>query len=123
MEGAPLSTCEDDAGDHCVHVAQYLSGGNAEGRETATIEPIVATDVASGLVATVVNFAVDLDREARGKAGEVDPITHLWRLPTKFEPARTGTERLPKQHFRKQHLLSRGACGLYLLYRRAENLG
>ncbi|MBB3938390.1 tryptophanase [Novosphingobium fluoreni] len=86
----------DDGGDASIHVLEHLVCGQAEGFEAAFGQYRVARDVLCRLIASVVSFAVDLNREAGGKAGKVDSIRRLGHLPAEAVACRALLKLTPK---------------------------
>ena len=54
--------------------------------------------VTRGLVAPIMDLAVDLDTEPRGQAGEVERTGQVGMLAAEFVPTRTLAEFAPEEH-------------------------
>jgi hypothetical protein len=88
VEGARLGAACDDSGDYSLHVRQHFAGWNAKHRKPGAPKLLVPLQVELRLVAAVVGLAIDLDREARAEAGEIDGETQLRKLLPELVPAR-----------------------------------
>jgi hypothetical protein len=64
-------------------------------------------------VITIVRFAIDLDSQPHGQAGEIDHVVILGTLLAESEPTRPLAELLPEENFRQTHLPAETACMLH----------
>jgi hypothetical protein len=71
VEGAPPSTRVHNSENYPLKVVEHLRGRDTEGQESQLPQVSVPCRVATGAIAPVVALAVNLDRQTRGQAGEI----------------------------------------------------
>ena len=79
--------------------------------------------VALRLIPACMRFSVNLDREPRLQAGEVEPIGRLRVLSAELEAAGTLAQGLPEQHLGQEHAAPVDAGLFEVLDRGTEHLG
>ncbi len=104
MEGAPLTAGVNDGGYNGVEVFQDRGCGNAERGEAASVQLLISNDIALGAIATVMCFAIHLDRETRFQAGEIELVAGLRSLAAEFEAAGSFSQLLPEEDLGERHL-------------------
>jgi hypothetical protein len=75
FESAPtLDRDRDYLAQYAFQVGQHLLGRVADDANALRAEPRVAVRIACGAIAAFVCFAVDFDREACGRAVEIEDV-------------------------------------------------
>ena len=103
VEGKPRCRFHQDERHDSTNVTQHIPRWNAQRGNPGPSEIDVAHRVAFRPVAARMAFPVDLDREPRIAAKEIQNIGAAGVLAAEFEAARSGSKRAPKQYFRQAH--------------------
>jgi len=106
VEGEPRTTGRDDSVYRPVRVPQHVAGRDAQGRDPLSKKPGVSDRIVARLSRLIVDSAVDLDREPRVAAVEIQDVRTTGMLPAKLEALRTAAKCTPKQAFRQSQLPS-----------------
>jgi hypothetical protein len=121
VEGAPLLASVNNSKDYPFKVVENLCRRDAHSKETQFAKMSVPSRIARRAIAPVVRFAVDLYRQPRRQAGEVERKPSLRALLPETKAPRPLPQRPPEEPSGRAQLLPEPACELYRLDRRLQN--
>jgi len=101
VEGSACGAGRNDGADDGVGIAEDVAGRNAESAESEFGETRIAGLIAGRPIPPIMRFPVDLDREPRLQACEIEDISIDRMLAAKFETTRPRAQNAPQQHLRK----------------------
>jgi len=105
VEGQPRTCSYDNMAYYALNISEYVYRRYSQCRDTSRCEPSISTSIALRPVSTAVRFAIDLDRQPRITAIEVETKLFPCRaLSPKFQVAGPLSQLLPKQNFWQRHL-------------------
>jgi len=103
VEGQPRTRLRNDAAHDRVEIAEDLLRRYAQGRDAMREELGVPSCIHSWTLSSPMRFAIDLDREPRVAAVEVETECARRMLVPEFEPRRPLPQQPPQQHFGQAH--------------------
>ena len=100
-----LARGSDEDGLHdAVEVVHDLARGYAQSKNALARHPGVAPRVVQGLVAKSVTFAIDLDRQVRAGAVEIEDVGTQRMLTAELQASLARvSQNQPQMHFRRRH--------------------
>jgi hypothetical protein len=101
-----------------LKIPHHVNGGNPERRDAQRGQCRIASGIAFRAVAHVMGHTVDLDREFRGRAVEIEDIRTERMLAAKAHAFRSGAEMLPELHFGRGQVATEVPCAFYRPSRR-----
>jgi hypothetical protein len=96
----------DDLADHAVQIGQYFLSGVAHDKHALRGKPCVAMRIPRRAIAPIMGFAIDLDRQTRRCAIEVEHIVARRMLSAEAQPVFVPSQREPQGDFRGRHVLT-----------------
>ena len=101
VEGCPLATGVNDQSHDCLNVAQHFGRRHAQGSEAEPAYDCIPLLIPRRPVTPRMRLAIDLDRQARLQAREVETVRPKRMLSPELVPPRTLAESAPEQHLRQ----------------------
>jgi len=110
VEGQSRTCSNDNVLDHAGQILEHLDRWYPQSRNTNVAKPCVPSRILRRPIATSMRLPVNFDRQSGIATEEIEAEFPPRRsLTPKFQPARTLSKFLPKQHLRQRHLTSEAA--------------
>ena len=87
--------------DHSSFIPKHISGRDPQHRDILAGQPIIPFDVSLRPITETVALPIDLDREPRLSAEEIEHIRTSGMLTPEPEPTRPRAQQTPQQAFRQ----------------------
>ena len=109
VEGSTRAGRKDER-DHTIEIIEYVASGNPKRFEANPGKHSVASCIALGVVAHLMSFPVDLNRETPFETSKVSNITAAGELTPETQTIGTSAQLLPKNDFRQRHRSAQLPC-------------
>ncbi len=113
VEGQTRNASGHYANGNRVQIPQHLKRRNTQRRDAACIEPGITPAIRPGANSAAMPLTIDLDRQSRIAAKEIENVGAARMLPPKLQTARSRSQYLPQQHLRQRHLSAQLPRALY----------
>ena len=113
VEGQTRRGFGKDQPENSIRIAQHIARSNTQRGNASARKPGIAHGVLCGPIAEAMHSAVDLDRQPRIAAKEIEHEISAGMLAAEFETAGALTQRPPQQHFGQREFSAQLARAVY----------
>ena len=110
VEGHAIASLRDNVTDNAVQIAKHFASGDAQHGHPMPGQKRIATSIPLRPVATLVSFAIHLDRQPRRRAIEIQHISPRRMLSSKAQPLGPLAQDTPQHDLRQRHIPPHSPC-------------